>query len=239
MDNFHIETAQNVTIQQNVAALSTRIGSFLIDGFIIAVYYIIILLILNALGFLQDENLFLIYALLSLPVFFYNLIFETLMNGQSPGKYLSKIRVTKLDGSKPTFGNYLIRWMLRLVDITLASGSIAMLTILLNGKGQRLGDLAAGTTVISEKKNISINDTIIVDIPEDYTPFFPQVTMLSDKDVQTIKELYLKAKRKGNHKTIIKIHAKIIELTNISSDMKPVDFIETVIKDYNYFTQQM
>ena len=76
MDNFHIETAQNVTIQQNVAALSTRIGSFLIDGFIIAVYYIIILLILNALGFLQDENLFLIYALLSLPVFFYNLIFE-------------------------------------------------------------------------------------------------------------------------------------------------------------------
>ena len=55
MDNFHIETAQNVTIQQNVAALSTRIGSFLIDGFIIAVYYIIILLILNESLFPQEK----------------------------------------------------------------------------------------------------------------------------------------------------------------------------------------
>ena len=153
MDNFQIETAQNVTIKQQVAPLSTRIGAFLIDLLIITGYYILILLIMNALGFSLNESLYVYYALLSLPVFFYSLLFETLMNGQTPGKYLSKIRVTKIDGSKPTFGSYLIRWVLRLIDISLASGSVALLTILLNGKGQRLGDLAAGTTVISEKKN--------------------------------------------------------------------------------------
>ena len=153
MDNFHIETAQNVTIQQNVANLSTRIGAFFIDAFIIGGYYLIIYLILDSLNLISGD-LYLIYGLLSLPVFFYSLLFETLMNGQSPGKYLNKIRVTKLDGSKPTFSNYLIRWMLRSIDITMASGSLALLTILLNGKGQRLGDLAAGTTVISEKKII-------------------------------------------------------------------------------------
>lgn len=238
MDNFHIETAQNVTIQQNVANLSTRIGAFLIDAFIIGGYYLLIYLILDSLNLNSGGDLYLIYGLLSLPVFFYSLLFETLMNGQSPGKYLNKIRVTKLDGSKPTFSNYLIRWMLRSVDITMASGSIALLTILLNGKGQRLGDLAAGTTVISEKKLISIHDTIAVDIPEEYKPTFPQVTLLTDKDIQTIKELYLKAKRKGNHAIIVKIHQKIVDLTGIKTELKPIDFIDIVIKDYNYFTQQ-
>jgi uncharacterized RDD family membrane protein YckC len=239
MDNFQIETAQNVKIKQNVANVSTRIAAFLIDGFIIAGYYLIIYYILNSLNLTSGGNLYLVYGLLSLPVFFYSLLFETLMNGQSPGKYLNKIRVTKLDGSKPTFSNFLIRWMLRSIDITMASGSIALLTILLNGKGQRLGDLAAGTTVISEKKHITINDTIITDIPEEYVPTFPQVTLLSDKDIQTIKELYLKAKRKRNHLILIKIHQKIVDLTGIQTQMKPIDFIDVVIKDYNYFTQQM
>lgn len=239
MDNFQIETAQNVTIQQNVASLYNRIGAFLLDMLIIAGYYIIILLVINALGFSLDESLYVYYILLSLPVFFYSLIFETLMNGQTPGKYVSKIRVTKIDGSKPTFGSYLIRWILRIIDISLASGSIAILTILLNGKGQRLGDLAAGTTVISEIKKVSINDTLAVDIPEEYEPTFPQVTLLNDKDVQTIKELYIKAKRNGNHNTILKIHTKIIDITGITTDMKPIDFVDTIIKDYNYFTQQM
>lgn len=239
MDNFHIETAQNVTIQQNVASASTRIGAFLLDMLIIAGYYTIILLIMNSLGFQLDESLYVYYALLSLPVFFYSLLFETLMNGQTPGKYICKIRVTKLDGSKPTFGSFLIRWVLRLIDISLASGSIALLTILLNGKGQRLGDLAAGTTVISEKTTISINDTIAVNLSQNYTPTFSQVTTLSDNDIQTVKELFLKAKRSGNHNTILKIHSKIIELTDIRTDMNPIDFIDTIIKDYNYYTQQM
>ncbi|WP_456376204.1 RDD family protein [Lutibacter sp.] len=239
MDNFQIETAQNVTIQQNVASLYNRIGAFLLDMLIIAGYYILIFLVINALGFNLDASLYVYYILLSLPVFFYSLLFETLMNGQTPGKYVSKIRVVKIDGSKPTFGSFLIRWVLRIIDISLASGSIAILTILLNGKGQRLGDLAAGTTVISEVKKVTINDTLLVDIPEEYIPTFPQVTLLSDTDIQTIKQLYVTAKRKGNHKTILKLHTKIIAITGITTEMQPSTFIAIVLKDYNYFTQQM
>lgn len=239
MDNFQIETAQNITIQQNVAPLSTRISAFILDTLIIGAYYAVSLLILNAIGYLDKENIYVLYILISLPAFFYSLFFEMLNNGQTPGKYFKKIRVIKIDGSKPTFGSYLIRWMLRLIDITIASGSVALLTILLNGKGQRLGDIAAGTTIISEKKTVSINSTLAVDIPEEYTPTYPQVTMLSDKDIQTIKELYLKAKKNGNHKTLIKLHHKILEITEINSELNPVDFIDIVIKDYNYFTQQM
>jgi uncharacterized RDD family membrane protein YckC len=239
MENFQIETAQNIKIKQNVAPLSDRILAFIIDMFIITGYFILIFLILNSLGYKPSKSLIVVYTLLSLPVFFYSLLFEVLMNGQSPGKYFLRLRVTKIDGSKPTFGSYLIRWMLRLIDINLATGSVALLTILLNGKGQRLGDLAANTTVISEKKRITIQDTLNVDINEQYLPSFPQVTLLNDKDIQTIKMLYTNALNKKNYNAINALKQKIIEITNIKTEMKAVDFIDTIIKDYNFYTQQM
>ncbi len=121
MDNFQIETAQNVSINQNVANVSTRIGSFLLDLLIIVGYSIIMIWILNAIGLEADMESWLIYVLMGLPIFFYSLIFEVLMNGQTPGKYVNKIRVVKIDGSKPTFGSYLLRWMLRLIDIDIAN----------------------------------------------------------------------------------------------------------------------
>jgi len=238
MDNFQIETAQNVSIQQNVANIGTRIGAYLIDILIIVVYYVVAIWIFQALDLSLGMDVWVVYLLLGIPVFFYNLLFEVLMNGQTPGKYVNKIRVVKIDGSKPTFGSYVLRWMLRLIDISLASGSVALLTILLNGKGQRLGDIAAGTTVITEKKRITIEDTLVIDIPLDYIPTFPQVTMLSDTDIQTIKELYRSARRKGNHGVIVKLHNKIIGITDIKTGLKPIEFIEIVIKDYNYYTQR-
>ncbi|RPD94492.1 RDD family protein [Aureibaculum marinum] len=238
MDNFQIETAQNVSINQNVANVSSRIGSFLLDMLIIVAYAIIMMWILNAIGLVANMESWFIYTIMGLPIFFYSLFFEVLMNGQTPGKFVNNIRVVKIDGSKPTFGSYLLRWMLRLIDIDLATGSIALLTILLNGKGQRLGDIAASTTVISEKKHVAIEDTLIADLPEDYTPTFPQVTMLSDRDIQSIKELYKSAIKKRNHSVINKLHQKIIDITDIKTDLKPIDFVDKVIKDYNYYTQQ-
>ncbi len=238
MDNFQIETAQNVTIYQNVAHLSTRIGSYLIDLFFIIAYVIATTMLLNALDF-DIGGKWAVMSLLGLPIFFYSLVFEVLMNGQTPGKRLNKIRVVKIDGSKPTFGSYLLRWMLKIIDVSLASGSVALLTILLNGKGQRLGDLAAETTVISEKKRITLKDTIIVDIPINYKPTFPQVTILNDTDIQSIKNLYIKAKKTGNHKIILNLHTKVTQLLDVKTDLKPINFIDIIIKDYNYYTQQM
>lgn len=238
MDNFSIETAQNITINQNVAHITTRIGSYLIDLLLIIGYWVILILILVKLDIEPSMEYMAVYSLLGLPTFFYSLLFETLMNGQTPGKYFNKIRVVKLDGSKPNFGGYLLRWVLRVIDLSLASGSVAVLTILLNGKGQRLGDIAAGTTVISEKKRVTLQDTIASDISENYTPTYAQVTLLSDSDIHTIKKLYREAKQKGNHKVIIKLHLKVTELTGITTEQKPIDFIDNVLKDYQYYTQQ-
>ncbi len=238
MDSFQIETAQNISINQNVAHVTTRIGSYFIDLSIIIAYYILISFFYAFIDYNVSFNNATLHILLLLPPAFYGLLFEIFMNGQTPGKYVNKIRVVKLDGSKPTLGSFIIRWFLRLIDVTLFSGSIAVVTILLNGKGQRLGDLAAGTTVVSEKKRVFLRDTLVESIKDNYTPTFPQVTILKDKDIRTIRSLYSNAVRNRKHKVVLKLDIKIKELTGITSNLKPMDFVDTVIKDYYYYTQQ-
>lgn len=156
----------------------------------------------------------------------------------NPGKAALQIRVVKLNGTRPGFAEYLIRWLLRFIDITISSGSIAVVTILMNGKGQRLGDLAAKTTVISEKPRTNIHRSLAVDVPEDHQPKYPQVSVLKDADVQNIKNLYQKGKRENNQELILSLSKKVSELLEIKPDESPLHFIQQVITDYNYYTQR-
>ena len=238
MEQFQIETAQNITINQNTSHLGERMLAYIIDTFIIVVYTILIFVFLASLD-VDIEDQWAFYLILSLPAFFYYLLFETLMNGRTIGKGAMNLRVVKLDGSKPNFGNYFVRWGLRIIDVSLTSGGVAVLTILIRGKGQRLGDIAAGTTVISEKKQVSLSDTLLRELPDDYQPTFPQVTVFKDKEIQTIKELYDKAKRNANHNIIVSLDKRIKEVLGVQTSLNPIDFVDVIIKDYNYYTQKM
>src|SRR5680860_44404 len=237
MDDFQIETAQNIGIHQNVAGIGDRILAFLVDILIIVGYAILASFAIPGLGLDQGEQ-WVYYLVIGLPVFLYYLLWETFNNGQSPGKSALDIRVVKLDGSRPRFSQYLIRWLLRLVDISFSSGSIAVVTILLNGKGQRLGDLAAGTTVITEKKQLNLSQTLLVDIPDNYTPLYPQVTLLKDRDIQNIKSVYQKAKIRGNHRVIISLSEKISKILEVHPEERPEEFVQNVLRDYSFYTQE-
>ncbi|MFT4697764.1 MAG: putative RDD family membrane protein YckC [Flavobacteriaceae bacterium] len=236
MNNFQIETAQNVNIIQNVAGIGDRILAYLIDSLIMIAYVIIIVLVMS-IGDVNDDLNFIIAMTFGLPLFLYHLLWEMFWNGRSPGKAVMKLRVVKLDGSRPAFSNYLIRWLLRIIDISLTSGALALVTVLLNGKGQRLGDLAATTTVISEKMSVNFRQTILVDIPLDYHPKYPQVTVFTDLEMQTIKNMFIQAKINGNHNVILKLSARVSKVMEITFEETPILFIDRVIKDYNFYTQ--
>ncbi|GAA4244466.1 MULTISPECIES: RDD family protein [Winogradskyella] len=238
MDEFQIETAQNVGINQNVASIGDRMFGYLIDSAVILLYSISAILLLTTLN-LDPGDTWAIYLLVSLPAFLYYVLLETFFDGKTIGKMLMKTRVVKLDGSKPSFANYFVRWILRIVDVALTSGGGAVVTILLKGNGQRIGDIAAGTTVISEKEKLTIEDTLIKDIPLDYVPVYSQVTVLNDSDMQTIKNLYDDAIRNGNHNVIVNLHYRLLKVMAIETTEKPIDFVAKVIKDYNYYTQNM
>lgn len=235
MDNFQIETAQNISITQNVAGVGERILAFLIDGLIMLSYALITGLTLSTVNIAEQ---WVYMMVMGLPLLLYYLLWETFWNGRSPGKAALDLRVVKLNGANPQFSDYLVRWLLRIIDITFSSGSVAVVTILLNGRGQRLGDLAAGTTVISERSGTGLNQTLLTDIPRDYRPVYPQVTVLSDHDVQEIKTIYQDSLKHSNFRVIQSLAARVSKLLDVEPEERPVQFLGTVLKDYNYFTQR-
>ncbi|MCZ4319416.1 RDD family protein [Aequorivita viscosa] len=238
MDNFQIETAQNVNILQNVAGVGDRILAYLLDSLIMGFYVFVIILIFTNVN-LSDDYFMIVGLTIGLPLFLYHLLWEMLWNGRSPGKALMNLRVVKTDGSKPAFSNYLLRWLLRIIDITATSGGLAVVTILLNGKGQRLGDMAAVTTVITEKQQVNFSEILLTTLPENYEPTYQQVTVFSDAEIQTIKNIFTEAQQNRNHKVILKLAVKAAAVMDVKLEETPVKFIDTIIKDYNYFTQNM
>ena len=161
------------------------------------------------------------------------------MEGQSLGKKALEIKVVQKNGKPPTLGSYLLRWIFRLIEITGTSGTLAFFTILINGHGQRLGDIAAGTTVIKKKKKTKLSDTMYADIAEGYDPQYPEVSCLSDNDISVVKEV-LNAANNYDRRTYLNIALKTKNaLKNkmgieLSDDIDSITFLRTVVKDYNF-----
>ncbi|WP_121665768.1 RDD family protein [Mesonia aquimarina] len=237
MNKFQIETAQNINIQQNVAGIGDRLLAYFVDFLVIIAYELMMLFVVATLLTTMENQIWMMLLVFGLPPFLYHLLFEIFWNGRSLGKAVMRIRVVKIDGSKPSFSAYLIRWLLRIIDISLCSGGIAVVTILLNGKGQRIGDLAAKTTVISEREQVSLNQTLLVELPEDYEATYPQVTVFSDYEMQQIKTMFVKAKRNSNHGVINSLANRVATVMEIEPKEKSLAFLNRIIKDYNYYTQ--
>ncbi|MFT7071386.1 RDD family protein [Patiriisocius sp. Uisw_017] len=238
MDNFQIETAQNINISQQVAGVGHRVLAFIVDLLIIAAYVLVMSFIFSNLDMFEEEFSIVVGATIGLPVLFYHLLWETLWDGKSPGKASLKMKVVNIDGSKPDFSNFLIRWVLRTIDISICSGSVALFVVLLNGKGQRLGDIAARTTVISEREPMSLARTILTSLPDNYEPTYPQVAIFTDAEMQDIKNIYQDARRNARHKVILKLAIRVSKVMNVTFQEKPIRFIDTVVKDFNFYTQQ-
>lgn len=241
MANLAINTTQNVNLDYKIVTVGERILAFLIDLFLFFVYLYVVELITVALGytFTDDWTILGFRQLLMLPVFFYSLYMHILFNGRTVGKMFLKTRVVKLDGSPVQWSNYLTLWMLRLIDIWTFVGSIGLLCILFSERKQRLGDMAAGTVVISTKNNVKITHTMLEDISEGYQPTFMNVTQLTDKDARLIKEAYLTSLKTNDYKTLTILRNKVESILDVSSPLYDTQFIDTILKDYNHYTRNM
>ena len=245
MAQIDINTSQNVNLSFTVANLGERLLAFIIDtvikvilGFILAYILFKFLRLDNFIKGWDQFSIMGFYAIISSPFILYPLIFESLMEGQTPGKKAFKIKVVKVDGFQASFSDYLIRWIFRLIDFGFffIPGLISMTV---NKYNLRLGDIASGTAVISLKNDINISHTILEKIDSDYIPTFPQVISLTDNDVRIIKENFVNAKNGQDRQIITKLANKILETLKLSRDEIPLTeskFIDTIIKDYNFYT---
>ncbi len=191
MQTIKITTAQNIDIDYEVASLGDRILGYLIDMALFIVIFIAAAII-GGFSAAAGETVFgvgiMVLVIAALYVF-YDLLCEIFMNGQSIGKRLMKIKVISLDGSSPSIGQYFIRWLLRIIDFGISSGLAALISCVVSERNQRIGDIAAGTTVIKTQPKTSFSDLIYTHHVENYIPVYPQVSKLSDKDISLLQEV--------------------------------------------------
>jgi uncharacterized RDD family membrane protein YckC len=234
MQIIRVRTTQNVFIEYPVGSVGDRILAYLFDRLLLIVFAIAIAALLIKL---EVELPYVWATLLGGPWLFYSLLFEIFMDGQTPGKKVLKIKVVRLDGTPATIGDYLLRWIFAFVDIFLLSGAIAVVMVAMGGKGQRLGDVVAGTSVVKliEHQQVS-SQKVFVEAEEQYTPIFSEVTNLSDRDIELIQRALEANRDQGNIQPVIVISDKIKSLLKIETDMPPVKFLYTIIKDYQTIT---
>jgi uncharacterized RDD family membrane protein YckC len=237
MRTIQIQTPQNVTVEYELASVGDRIIANILDYLVFFVWAVVWIGLFAAL---KANNLTMGVIgifIVGVPWVFYHLLSEIFFNGQSLGKRARDLKVIRLDGTQPSIGDYLLRWLLRLIDISLMSGAVAVITILINGKGQRLGDLAAGTTVVRIRPRASLDDTLM--LPDaHYQVVFPQAANLTTEDVTLIRQLFQQGVSRQNYLLINEVANKVKELTGIHTDLQDEPFLRTLLRDYAHLQSQ-
>jgi uncharacterized RDD family membrane protein YckC len=234
--SFEIKTAQNVTLNYDIAGIGERVVAAIVDLAIVMGYELTIFFSISV-GVQFSEYVWLL-IFLSIPGLFYHLLFEIFLHGQSPGKKLMKIKVVRIDGSEASMGDYLIRWIFRLSDINFTFGSLGTILIILNNKGQRLGDILAKTTVIRVRNRVALKDTLYEKLNSDYKPVYQEVKKLNSEDIELIKKVLNSREYLDNFDLVYKLTNKIQSKMDVFRTEGPEDFLKTVVKDYNYLCDE-
>jgi hypothetical protein len=114
-------------------------------------------------------------------------------------------------------------------------GGVALIAIIVSSRGQRLGDMAAGTTVIKMKQKVKLSDTILNKVVPEHTILFPEVRRLSDNDVAIIKEVIQMSIRTNNKEAIQKLALRTKAAMQVSSDLPDNKFLLAVLADYSHY----
>jgi uncharacterized RDD family membrane protein YckC len=237
MDHFlKIDTTQNVGITFQLASPGERALSWFIDAMVKFTWILIVGEVFKTMHISEGDWVIMLLIML-LPILFYNILCEIFTSGQSIGKAILKIRVMKIDGTPPGLSNYLMRWIFGLFEFNIFAG-LGLIIYFWNGKGQRLGDIFAYTTVIKINKEMSFEETTALDLPADYRPTFPQVTNLSQRDVEVIKEGIVFYRKYQNYKILNNLAHKVANTLNVSTNLSQLDFLQVIVGDYNYYQQQ-
>ena len=231
MSTIRVQTTQNVALEYEVASVGERILAAIIDNLILIAWIIAWALLFSALKLQGDTMLVVFGVLAGLPYVFYHLVCEVFFNGQSLGKKARHIKVIRLDGTQPSLGDYLLRWVLRIVDTGIMSGLIAVVVVASNGRGQRLGDLAAGTSVVSTRPRQSGGPLAPATTHDDYVVVFPQAAQLADHDAATIRQLVFKGLEHKNYLLLNEVANKVKNLTGIHTELSDEAFLRTILRD--------
>lgn len=237
MEIITVHTAQNIDIEYEIGGLGERILARLIDIAILIPFFIVFIFV----AFELSEAGQIAYVIVVAVIFtFYDLVCEVFFNGQSLGKRIMKIRVISLDGARPKFSQYLLRWLFRMIDFSITGGVCALISAIVTQNGQRVGDIVAGTALVRTSPRTQLNNIAFVSVEDTYEPVFTQVSQLKDKDIVLIREVIDAYLKTGNNMHVYNMADRIRQHLSISlpPNMNSMQFLQTIIKDYSHITAQ-
>lgn len=252
MQTVKLDTGFNIEVDFPISPFHRRMFAYCLDLTVILLYG---LLCSKIVGILPQKSLTekeWLWILIGLPALFYYPVLEILTDGQTIGKKIMGIRVITLDGGHPSVSQYILRWVFRLADfpfwifLAIAGGNLpwwlsfllfsGIACVVISDKSQRIGDIVAGTIVIFTRSNTSWEDTVFIELETDYEPRYPQVMQMSDKDLNSLKMIITTVKKSKNHDLAFRIAERIKSKLVMQGDQDALDFLETLLKDYNYYS---
>lgn len=160
-DKLTIDTPEQVHLEFVLADIGSRFMAVFADTIIQVVLYLALFIIdltaLQGAMFSQWSTSQAWVVAVLIIIFFciywgYYAAFEALWNGQTPGKRWAGIRVIKETGRAINAFEAITRNLVRVIDFLPGIYGVGIVTMLLNSKNRRLGDFAAGTLVVHDKK---------------------------------------------------------------------------------------
>ena len=227
---MEIGTTQNVNLTSEKAGIGERFLALIIDFLILGGISIAFALIFRNSGIIDYVFIFLGFLFT-----FYHFLFELFYNGKSIGKNILNIRIVAINGEKAGFYQYLIRNLLRPIDYFFGLGLVFMA---FSSKGQRLGDIAAGTYAIKLNKETDYKETVFIDLDEGYKPLLEryQLEQLNPQHIELIKTVMADSKQQLRYDAVEKIYHKVCDIIGVEqNEITRINFLEIVVKDFNYY----
>ncbi len=261
-----VPTSFNIDVEFEVPEFYRRFIALLIDILINYFYLRIAIEVFRAVAkgsdFLDGDTSYNLQAfgiVLFLPLLIYHVVLEITMNGQSAGKKIMSLKVVSENGGRASVSQFLIRWLLRdiwfilllavglqgagqgaesvfIILAVIAFFITELVLVVSSKKGQRIGDILAHTILIKTNRNSNIEETVFQEVADSYVPSFPQIMQLSDRDINAIKSILETARKRGDIDMANTASEKIKTHLKIESSMAPFEFLDILLKDYNYLS---
>jgi uncharacterized RDD family membrane protein YckC len=236
LNTITINTPQNVNLDYAIAGVGRRILGFFIDLLVLAAYGFLVGYTISNIS--SNWSPLAVENLLLLPIFFYSLFMHAVFNGRTVGKFAMKTKVVKIDGTPVSLSDLAVLWMLRLVDIWAVSPAVGVLCISFTKNNQRLGGLASNTIVIDLRRETEITHTVLEKLEQSHQVTYPMVDQLTDEQVNEIKSIYSQIQKTRDYKGLKLLREKCEELLNVYPQERDGIFIQNLLKDYYYLTNE-
>jgi uncharacterized RDD family membrane protein YckC len=231
-DVLTITTPEGVELQLTLAGVGSRFSAALVDTLIQGSLVIGLALLFGALGWLQGWGAFAFTIISFVLIFSYHISFEVLASGRTPGKRLNGLRVVRVGGFPVGFLSSAIRNTIRLVDVLPAAYLVGCIAILASKHNQRLGDMAAGTIVVRERKATS---ALPPPRPVDVAPAYPtwDVGTITALELQTVRQ-FLSRRSSIDSRARSELAQTLAErlrpkVGGAPSELRGEDFLEAIV----------